>query len=71
MNSSPPKENLFFGLKQLPPCVDRLLVMLTSSREMWDMAGCYQLGVNAHVVKPIDFGDFMRAISGSAFFGWP
>lgn len=42
-------------LKTLP------VVMLTSSREEPDLARCYALGVNAYVVKPVDFKDFIAA----------
>ena len=38
------------------------VVMLTSSREEGDLIASYQLGVNAYVVKPVDFGDFMSAV---------
>jgi CheY-like chemotaxis protein len=39
------------------------VVMLTSSREEGDLIQSYQLGVNAYVVKPVEFGDFMGAVS--------
>jgi two-component system, response regulator len=38
------------------------VVMLTSSRQEGDLLRSYELGVNAYVVKPVDFGDFMEAI---------
>jgi CheY-like chemotaxis protein len=38
------------------------IVMLTSSREETDLAKSYDLGVNAYVVKPVEFDDFMAAI---------
>lgn len=38
------------------------VVMLTSSREEQDLVESYQLGVNAYVVKPVDFKDFIRAV---------
>lgn len=38
------------------------VVMLTSSREESDLVRSYQLGVNAYVVKPVDFGEFMEAV---------
>ena len=43
-------------LKNLP------VVMLTSSREGPDVAVCYELGANAYVVKPVEFGDFFEAL---------
>jgi CheY-like chemotaxis protein len=38
------------------------VVVLSSSRETPDLAACYRHGVNAYVVKPVGFADFMRAI---------
>jgi DNA-binding response OmpR family regulator len=38
------------------------IVMLTSSREERDLINSYNLGVNAYVVKPVDFREFVWAI---------
>ena len=38
------------------------VVMLTSSKEEPDLAACYELGVNAYVVKPVDFDQFVGAV---------
>lgn len=38
------------------------VVILTSSRESQDLQTCYQLGVNAYVVKPVKFADFVEAV---------
>lgn len=38
------------------------VVMLTSSREERDIVESYKLGVNAYVVKPVDFHQFVDAI---------
>ena len=38
------------------------VVMLTSSREESDLVRSYKLGVNAYVVKPVDFSEFMDAV---------
>jgi CheY-like chemotaxis protein len=38
------------------------VVMLTSSREEQDVVRSYELGVNAYVVKPVDFQQFITAI---------
>jgi CheY-like chemotaxis protein len=38
------------------------VVVLTSSREEKDMIRSYKLGVNAYVVKPVDFHEFVNAI---------
>jgi CheY-like chemotaxis protein len=50
------------GLKPLP------VVMLTSSREEQDLVRSYELGVNAYVVKPVDFTEFVRAIADLGIF---
>lgn len=44
------------------------VVMLTSSREEKDLLRSYDLGVNAYVVKPVSFDDFMDAISDLGIF---
>jgi CheY-like chemotaxis protein len=49
-------------LKSLP------VVMLTSSKEEQDLLRSYELGVNAYVVKPVDFSEFLRAISDLGIF---
>lgn len=38
------------------------VVMLTSSREEQDLVRSYELGVNAYVVKPVDFVHFVDAV---------
>jgi CheY-like chemotaxis protein len=49
-------------LKHLP------VVMITSSREEQDLIRSYQLGVNAYVVKPVDFQQFVSSIKQVGFF---
>jgi len=44
------------------------VVMLTSSREERDIVESYKLGVNAYVVKPIDFHDFVNAVKELGLF---
>jgi CheY-like chemotaxis protein len=44
------------------------VVMLTSSKEEQDLVRSYELGVNAYVVKPVDFGEFVRAIADLGIF---
>jgi CheY-like chemotaxis protein len=44
------------------------VVMLTSSREEQDLVRSYALGVNAYVVKPVEFKEFVRAISDLGIF---
>ncbi len=44
------------------------VVMLTSSREEPDLKKCYELGVNAYVVKPVNFNDFLDAVKHIGVF---
>jgi two-component system response regulator len=44
------------ALKMIP------VVVMTSSREEQDLLNSYQLGVNAYVVKPVQFHEFVDAV---------
>jgi CheY-like chemotaxis protein len=44
------------------------VVVLTSSREERDLAETYKLGVNAYVVKPVDFHEFVDAVRNLGLF---
>src|SRR5246127_5497763 len=44
------------------------VVVLTSSHEEKDMVASYRLGVNAYVVKPVHFHEFVNAIRGLGIF---
>lgn len=44
------------------------VVILTSSRETRDLDECYKLGVNAYVVKPVRFAEFIEAVKGIGVF---
>lgn len=44
------------------------VVMLTSSREEKDLIESYRLGVNAYVVKPVDFDKFVKVVSELGLF---
>jgi CheY-like chemotaxis protein len=50
------------ALKSVP------VVMLTSSREERDLVESYGLGVNAFVVKPVDFAQFSDAVRRLGYF---
>jgi DNA-binding response OmpR family regulator len=50
------------NLKMIP------VVVLTSSHEEKDMVASYKLGVNAYVVKPVDFHEFVNAIKELGIF---
>ena len=49
-------------LKMIP------VVVLTSSQEEKDMVRSYALGVNAYVVKPVDFHEFINAVKELGVF---
>ncbi len=44
------------------------VVVLTSSHEERDMVASYRLGVNAYVVKPVDFHEFVNGIKELGIF---
>lgn len=44
------------------------VVVLTSSKEDPDIDACYALGVNSYIVKPVDFDNFVRAVSELGFY---
>jgi len=50
------------AMKTLP------VVMLTSSQEEKDLVASYNLGVNAYVVKPVDFQEFVCAMQKLGLF---
>jgi CheY-like chemotaxis protein len=49
-------------LKNIP------VVMLTSSGETRDIEECYAYGVNAYVVKPVNFADFIASVRELGIF---
>jgi len=55
-------------IKEDPALRSTPVVMLTSSREEKDLIRSYNLGVNAYVVKPVGFGEFIEAISDLGIF---
>jgi CheY-like chemotaxis protein len=66
-----PKVDGLEVLKQIKSDVElRMIpvVVLTSSKEEKDMVASYQLGVNAYVVKPVDFHEFVNAIKELGVF---
>jgi len=44
------------------------VVVMTSSKEESDIIEAYQLGVNAYVVKPVDFEQFAKAVAETGLF---
>jgi CheY-like chemotaxis protein len=50
------------NLKSIP------VVVLTSSREEPDLIESYKYGVNAYVVKPVDFSEFIKAVKRLGIF---
>ena len=55
-------------VKQDPKLRHIPVVMLTSSSEERDLVESYSLGVNAYVVKPVDFGQFVEAVRKTGVF---
>jgi CheY-like chemotaxis protein len=49
-------------LKRIP------VVVLSSSSEERDLTECYKQGVNAYVVKPVNFHDFIKAVKALGLF---
>ena len=44
------------------------VVMLTSSKEERDVIESFRLGVNAYIVKPVEFDQFVKAVADLGFF---
>lgn len=55
-------------LKQDPRTKMIPVVVLTSSKEDQDILESYKLGVNAYIVKPVNFETFARAINDLGLF---
>lgn len=53
-------------IKSMPRLRRIPVVVQTSSRH--DLAECYELGVNAYVVKPVDFGQFVDTVRQLGLF---
>ena len=49
-------------LKMIP------VVVMTSSREEQDLVKSYELGVNAYIVKPVQFPEFVEAVKVTGSF---
>jgi CheY-like chemotaxis protein len=55
-------------IKSDPSLKTTPVVVLTSSREDRDIIESYNLGVNAYVVKPVDFHEFVDAVNELGLF---
>jgi two-component system, response regulator len=44
------------------------VVILTSSREEPDIATAYELGVNSYIVKPVEFDNFVKAVTDAGLY---
>jgi CheY-like chemotaxis protein len=53
---------LMLAVKAVPRFKSIPFVVLTSSREERELVNSYNLGVNAYVVKPVAFQDFVHAV---------
>lgn len=66
-----PKVDGIEVLRRLKSDEDRKIipvVVLTSSKEDVDILEAYKLGVNAYIVKPVDYDKFVKAISEIGLF---
>jgi two-component system response regulator len=55
-------------LKASAECRSIPVIVLTSSGEQRDIAESYRLGVNSYIQKPVDIGEFRRAIKALALY---
>ena len=55
-------------MKSDPKLKTTLVVVLTFSREELDLARSYELGVNAYIVKPVQFQKFVEAMKQVGIF---
>ena len=44
------------------------VVVLTSSKEDPDVAECYKLGANSYIVKPVEFDNFLDAVTNLGYY---
>ena len=55
-------------IKSNPTTKSIPVVILTSSAEDPDIRKCYELGANGYIVKPVDFGNFSKALGEIGFY---
>jgi two-component system response regulator len=55
-------------LKGSAECRSIPVIILTSSGEQRDIAESYKLGVNSYIQKPVDIGEFRKAIRALALY---
>jgi two-component system response regulator len=66
-----PKVNGIEVLKRIKSDDDKKMipiVILTSSKEEADIVSSYRYGVNAYLVKPVEFDKFRKAVADLGFF---
>ena len=44
------------------------VVILTTSKQEWDISECYRLGANSYIVKPVDFEKFVEAVRDLGYY---
>ncbi|QGZ38603.1 response regulator [Pseudoduganella flava] len=55
-------------IRTTPAIAQVPVVMLTGSREEQDVARSYALGVNAYIVKPMEFSELVKAVADIGAF---
>jgi two-component system response regulator len=56
------------AIKSDPKTKSIPVVILTSSKENPDIKAAYELGANSYIVKPVDFDDFINAMSQTGLY---
>lgn len=56
------------AIKSDPKTKSLPVVILTSSKENPDIKAAYELGANSYIVKPVDFDDFINAMSQTGLY---
>lgn len=44
------------------------VVILTTSKQEWDISQCYRLGANSYIVKPVEFEKFVEAVRNLGYY---
>lgn len=56
------------AIRNHPRTQELIVVVMTSSAENQDLSGCYSLGVNSYIVKPLEFQQFLDVARQVGFY---